>query len=101
MRAARGRLRALDPPGRLLVRASTGIQSYRKCEGMKIKRVIVAACLSGFVLVGAGCGNPDQSDGQLLTPTEEVLQSRAAVEKAVKEQPNLYGQPKGGQERRR
>ena len=57
--------------------------------------------LSWAAVVGAGCGNSDQSDGQLVTPTEEVIQSRAAVEKAVKDRPNMYAPPKKGQERRR
>jgi len=64
-------------------------------------RFVVAVLLSGIVLVGAGCGNSDQTDGQLMTPTEEVVQSRAAVEKAVQERPNMYGPAKGGQDRRR
>lgn len=68
---------------------------------MKIIRFVLAVLLSGIVLVGAGCGNSDQTDGQLVTPTEEVVQSRAAVEKAVKERPNLYAPSKGAQERRR
>jgi hypothetical protein len=68
---------------------------------MKIIRFVLAVHLSGIVLVGAGCGNSDQTDGQLVTPTEEVVQSRAAIEKAVKERPNMYAPAKGGQEKRR
>lgn len=68
---------------------------------MRIMRIVLALHLSGIVLVGAGCGNPDQTDGQLVTPTEDVIKSRAAIEKAVKERPNLYAPPKGAQSGRR
>lgn len=68
---------------------------------MRKMKFVLAAYLSGIVLVGAGCGNPDQTDGQLVTPTEEVVQSRAAIEKAVKDRPNMYSPPKGAQSGRR
>ncbi|WP_165248468.1 hypothetical protein [Paludisphaera soli] len=64
-------------------------------------RFVLAVPLMGIVLVGAGCGNPDQTDGQLVTPTEDVVKSRAAIEQAVKDRPNMYAPAKGGQDSRR
>jgi hypothetical protein len=93
--------RAHLSPGRLLVQAAMRSQSSRKTANMSIMRFALAVLLSGIVLAGAGCGDSDQSDGQLVTPTEDVIKSRAAVEKAYKERPNMYAPTKGGQEKRR
>jgi len=68
---------------------------------MTTTRFIMAILLSGIALLGTGCGGGDQTDGQLVTPTEEVQQSRAAVEKAVRDQPNMYAPPKGAQSKGR
>ncbi|MDG3007479.1 hypothetical protein [Paludisphaera mucosa] len=68
---------------------------------MRMLRFVLVVLLSGIVLVGAGCGNSDQMDGQLVTPTEDVVKSRAAIEKAVQERPNMYAPSKGEQAKRR
>jgi len=69
---------------------------------MRIVRSIFAVHLSGAILLATGCGGGgDQSDGQLVTPTEEVQQSRAAIEKAVESRPNMYAPPKDAQSRSR
>jgi len=64
---------------------------------MRISRSIIAACfpavLSGGVLLFAGCGS-EQTDGQLVTETEEVKQSRAAIQKQTEQNPNLYAPQK-------
>jgi len=68
---------------------------------MRIVRSIFAVHLSGAILLATGCGGGDQTDGQLVTPTEEVQQSRAAIEKAVESRPDMYAPPKGAQSRSR
>ena len=68
---------------------------------MKIARSIAAALLvTGAGLVGAGCGGGDQGTGQVVTETQEAEDSRAAMQRALKENPNMYKPAQGSANRR-
>ncbi|WP_145269988.1 hypothetical protein [Tautonia plasticadhaerens] len=52
--------------------------------------VLAAAMISSALLIGSGCGNSNQTDGELVTPTEEVESSRAAMSNQIEQNPNMY-----------
>lgn len=52
--------------------------------------VLAAAMVFGALLIAPGCGNSDQTDGELVTPTEEVEASRAAMQNQLEQNPDMY-----------
>jgi hypothetical protein len=46
--------------------------------------------LSMMLLIAPGCGNSNQGDGELVTPTEEVEASRAAMQNQLEQNPDMY-----------
>ena len=65
---------------------------------MRILRSVKAlfpAILSGGILFISGCGGGNQTDGELVTPTEEVEESRAAMQNQLQQNPDMYGPSQG------
>lgn len=68
---------------------------------MKIMGFVGVGLLSGVALLATtGCGNANQETGTTVTETKEAEDSRAAMQRAIKENPNMVAPPKGAQRQR-
>lgn len=67
---------------------------------MKRALFLVAGLLSCAALLGTGCGQSHQKDGSMVAPTQEAEDSRAAMQRALKDNPNMYAPTKQSGRRR-
>ncbi len=64
---------------------------------MRAYRFLAVGLFCGMALFAtAGCGNSNQQTGTMVTETKEVEDSRAAMQRALKENPNMYAPTKSG-----